>query len=389
MEEIQKAMNQAENAIDHLLEAMRSHLYMDTDRVFNNKQTFPAMVKFLDKLGGRFPDQKIMAQTLHWYINAAIWGRYGGSTASQIDEDLSAIETNDPLEALHRNLRQRQGERPVTHENFDQNYTKSRFYPLIYIMSRVHEARDWMTGNHLRHHSLGSHTNLEMHHIFPRDYLRRHGISGNSANNIANIAFQTGETNRAIGTRAPEEYMPEIMGKWPGTLESQWIPMNPDLWKIENYEKFLQERRNLLADAANEMIAALGSGILPPDSTGTQTSSAVTKLEGPIAGEEALPEEEYEVLMNMNLYTIEKGLAPGQMAYEVLDPDTDELSATLDLAWPEGLQAGYSPPIALLIDEDDSTKQAAADAGFRIFTSVAGVRRYIEREILAEEAVPS
>ena len=87
-------------------------------------------------------------------------------------------------------------------------------------MSRVHDARDWGTGNQLRHHSLGDHTNLEMHHIFPRAYLRRNEVSANDINNIGNIAFQTRETNRMIGMRTPKEYMPEVMERWPGTLAS-------------------------------------------------------------------------------------------------------------------------------------------------------------------------
>ena len=110
-----------------------------------------------------------------------------------------------------------------------------RLYPLLYILSRIHDARDWGTGNQLRHHSLGDHTNLELHHIFPKDYLRRNGVAANDANNMGNIAFQTRETNRSIGSTAPVEYMPSVSINWPGALESQWIPMDPELWKVENY----------------------------------------------------------------------------------------------------------------------------------------------------------
>ena len=77
---------------------------------------------------------------------------------------------------------------------------------MLYVMSRFHEARDWGTSNLLRSHSLGDHTNLEMHHIFPRAYLRCKGVSANDANNIGNIAFQTRETNRAIEAARPRVY---------------------------------------------------------------------------------------------------------------------------------------------------------------------------------------
>ena len=55
-------------------------------------------------------------------------------------------------------------------------------------------------------------------------------------------------TNLSISDRLPEEYFPEIEQKHPGVLESQWIPTDPDLWKIANYLEFLDARRELLAE---------------------------------------------------------------------------------------------------------------------------------------------
>ena len=176
IETIQQSLAQTEIAVDHLLEAMRSHLYMDTDRVFSSKQALPVIVRYLTDRGGRFPDQATMVRILHWYLSVAVWGRFAGPTETVINQDLSALEADDPIDGLLRNLRQSQGERAVTHENFDVNYNRSRFYPLLYVMSRVHNARDWGTGNQLRHYSLGDHTNLEMHHYShghtcgPREY---------------------------------------------------------------------------------------------------------------------------------------------------------------------------------------------------------------------------
>lgn len=384
IEAIQQSLAQTEIAVDHLLEAMRSHLFMDTNRVFTSKQAFPVIVKYLTGRGGTFSDQATMARILHWYLSVAVWGRFAGPTETVINQDLTALEAADPVDALLRNLRQSMGERAITHENFDVNYNRSRFYPLLYIMSRVHDARDWGTGNQLRHHSLGDHTDLEMHHIFPRAYLRNKGISANDANNIGNIAFQTRETNRAIGARAPEDYMPEVAQYWPKTLESQWVPNDPELWRVENYQRFLEERRIRMADAANRLMNTLRNGLLPP-ATET-TAQPVTTVEPAVS--RALgsidSQDETSVLEELNRFVLEHGLAAGQIAYQVVDPDNGQLTAELDLAWPNGLQAEYSRPVAVLIDEDVPVRLAAYDAGFRVFTSSGLFRRYVEREILTD-----
>jgi len=69
--------------------------------------------------------------------------------------------------------------------------------------------------------------------------------------------------------------------------------------------------------------------------------------------------------------------------YELADPVTGEPLAVLDLAWPDGLQQGYSQPIALLIDEGREIGEAADRAGYRYFTDVDAFRTYVQREILA------
>ena len=381
-ESVKHSLQRTEIAVDHLLEAMRSHLHMDIDRVYTSKAAFPVMVKYLDNNGGRFTDQAAMARLLHWYVSVAIWGRFSGPTETVVNQDLAALNDSDPVVALLRNLRISQGERSVTHENFDLSYTKARFYPLLYMMSRIQDARDWGTGNRLRHHSLGDYTNLELHHIFPKAYLRRHGISSKDADNLGNIAFQTRETNRAIGDSGPVEYMSEVATNWPGALESQWIPAIPDLWQVENYYGFLDARRRLLADSANTMLDTLRAGMIPPadELLGPMGQRSFTSVGRTI---DSVPLDEAEILNAANSFALERGLPAGEMAYEITDQDTGEL-ITLDLAWPDGMQIGFSRPVALLIDEDDSVHSAAGDVGFRVFTSLENFCRYVERDILAQ-----
>jgi hypothetical protein len=379
---IQDALHQTERAIDYLLEVMRTHLHMDTDRVYSSKSAFPVMVKYVVDLGGSRPEQAAVARLLHWYVSVAIWGRYAGPTETIINQDLAALQAPEPFDGLLRNLRQSQGQRQVTHEDFDLNYTRARFYSLLYIMSRIRDARDWRTGNRLRHHSLGNHTNLEMHHIFPRAYLRRHGISANDTNNLGNIAFQTRETNRALGARVPSEYMPEVAASWPGALESQWIPTDPELWKVENYHRFLDARRRLLAEAADEMLETLGSGAIPPAETPPSTVRRQPAVAAVDLGDAEL-DDEVVILANANRFAIENGLPTGEIAYEIT-PEYPGEPITLDLAWPAGLQVGFSEPVALLIEEEDAVLRAVSDEGFRVFTDLPAFRRYVERNILAD-----
>ena len=376
--EIQQALELAEPAIDRLLEATQTYLGMDDNKVHKSKQAFPPMVKYLVNNNGDFPDDAAKARLLHWYISASIWGRFSGPVETAINRDLTALRSDDPIAALRQNLIREQGDRRISHENFDFNRSTGRFYSLLHILSHAGGARDWGTGQLLTGQDQDGSNALELHHIFPKSYLRDNRILPNDANKCGNLAFQTRNTNRGIRDRNPADYMPEIAAHHPGVLESQWVPNNPELWKVENYHEFLKERRRLLAEAANEFLNALSGGNLP-----SAVSAAVYG--------ELDDDEEEKILDTLNRFVTEHGLPAGELGYEIFDLNTGEPilldgePIPLDLAWPNGLQDGLSEKVAVLINEDNSVRIAANNAGFgKVFTDPDEFQKYVLKNILGE-----
>lgn len=93
--------------------------------------------------------------------------------------------------------------------------------------------------------------------------------------------------------------------------------------------------------------------------------------------------EEERMLRMCNEWVIQQGLPEGEFMHELSEPTTGEPLAILDIAWPDGLQSGYSQPVALLLDEDSETEEAANRAGYRYFTDAEDFKAYVRREILA------
>jgi len=60
-----------------------------------------------------------------------------------------------------------------------------------------------------------------------------------------------------IFNRNPEEYLRILRDRYPANLERFFIPQNEELWKIENYQEFLEVRRDLIANAINEFMENL------------------------------------------------------------------------------------------------------------------------------------
>ena len=84
-----------------------------------------------------------------------------------------------------------------------------------------------------------------------------------------------------------------------------------------------------------------------------------------------------------NAWVVERGLPRGEIAYDLADEESGETLAVFDLAWPDGLQEGFSQPVTLLLNEGRETEEAANRAGFHYFTDVGEFKEYVDREILA------
>ena len=380
--EFRDGLLRSERHVDYLLNLISSRLGLDHDRVLGSPYSFPLMVRYIDKRGGKLTDPKERDGLLYWYVQTIIWGRYSGNTEATLNQDLEAIEENSgALERLLERLRRNRGNLRVTPSDFYGWSIGARFYPLLYMLTRTHHSRDWCSGIELSNHMLGKLSHLQLHHIFPKSKLNNDDYQRSEVNALANFTFLTQECNLEVSNRDPAEYIPNYLAKQPGVIESHWIPINPELWKFENYRGFLAARRELLAQAANEFLDNLREGGVPEVESNDLVSDGTTAMSSASASG-----DEEEILLNANIWITEQGLPEGDFQYQLADETTGELLAILDLAWPHGLQEGLSQPVALLIDEDAETEKRASEAGFRFYTNTDSLKKYVEEQILATSA---
>ena len=366
----QQSLERAERSIDILLNLISGRLGLDQDRVLGSHYSFPLMARYLVDRGGNLTDHRQRDRLLYWYIHTFLWGRYAGSTETVLDQDLAAIESRD--DRLVELLRRSRGDLRLTSNDFLGWSTAARFYPLLYMLTRVQHARDWDTGVELSNQMLGKLSGLQVHHIFPKALLYKAGYKRAEANAVANFTFLTQETNLKISDHDPAVYLAEFAGSQPGAIESHWIPMDRDLWRIDRYRDFLSARRELPAEAANRFLDSLVAGSLPQ----VEAAGSVLDREAAVPRGIMSPEEE-ELLINTNIWIVEQGLPEGTFSLEIADELSGEAQAIIDLAWPDGIQEGFSDPVALMIDEDAEVERIASRAGYRVFTEVEAFRSYI------------
>ena len=381
--EVQDALTRTTKHIDTSLNLIGGRLGLDHDRVFFGRYGVSVIARYLDqrqakKLGGMSEQER--DKLLFWFVQAAMWGRFSGATESFIDQDLAALEGDGGgLDKLLEQLRLWHGGLRAEPGHFTGWSLGARFYPVLYLLTRMGEARDWGTGLPLKASLLGKMSRLEVHHIFPKAQLYKRNYRRPEVNALANFCFQTKDTNLEISDRLPEEYFPKLAARHPGGLASQWIPMDPALWRMDHFRDFLEARKALLAAELNRRMEDLLHGDTRWLASAAAVVAAPPGVPGGITSEEE--EAQFEAL---NEWMESAGFPRGAIAYDFSDQQSGEQKAVFDLVWPNGIQEKLSQPVAVLLNEEGPTLALASQAGFRCFTSIDEFKRYVTVEILGE-----
>jgi hypothetical protein len=126
----------------------------------------------------------------------------------------------------------------------------------MFLAFRSAGAKDWKSKLAISVNHAGSHHRLQFHHIFPKALLKQK-YAKREIDDIANLCFIAGKTNRQISDNPPAEYLGETLeSAGTAALDAQCIPTDQPLLQVAAYKDFLRERRERIAERLN---AFLGS----------------------------------------------------------------------------------------------------------------------------------
>ncbi len=206
-----------------------------------------------------------------WFFMSAITGRYTGSPESAMEFDLRRFNDISSADEFEETLLQ------VCRATMTRDYwditlpnelaTAAAVSPsmfayfaalnvldarVLFSHQKVSELMDPATQGHR--------ASLERHHLFPKAYLKRLGITQTrDTNQIANFAMVEWGDNAEIADLPPASYVPQLAGHF-GVHELKqmfhWHAL-PDGWEHMEYQEFLQQRRELMAGVISEAYKVL------------------------------------------------------------------------------------------------------------------------------------
>ena len=138
--------------------------------------------------------------------------------------------------------------------------------------------------------------------------------------------------------------------------------------QIQNYPAV--QALSPLADAANKLLDSLYEGVMKETSL---LAFATRHYQKGTSEEEDIAE--------VSQWMSNNGLYEGTMNHELLD-EFGNVTAIIDLAWPQGIQSGLSEPVALLLNETADTQAIVSKHGYRYYTSVLELKQYVTTTFL-------
>ena len=255
---LQQAWKEAKEGMHFALNFVRSNLGISSPALLSSPFLLIVLGYFGHVRGYALtPDEA--AQLRYWALLANAKGRFSrGSSETILDQDLATIKNKGGATELIDRLRLQFGRLDIAPEELEGRNSRSALFKTMFLAFHHAGAKDWRS--HLRialdHH--GSQHQLQFHHIFPKAVLRAAGYSSRDADDIANLSFISGKTNRQISDKTPAEYFPAYLDSaGESAMDAQCIPTTGDLLGTHAYPEFLRVRRRQIAERLNAYIGAL------------------------------------------------------------------------------------------------------------------------------------
>jgi hypothetical protein len=209
-----------------------------------------------------------------WFVLSLLTGRYSGSAESSIDYDSKQI-ANKPFDQFLQEVEEADLSDAFWNaslvQSLDSSVNSSPYF-LVYLASQAKANDKGFLSKEITVGDLITYRG-DIHHIFPRDFLKKNGMERGKYNQIANYVYMQQEVNIAVGNKAPDAYFSEVLEQCHGgtlkyggissldelheNLKSNCVPESIFTMTLDHYDEFLKERRKLMAQKMKEYYFSL------------------------------------------------------------------------------------------------------------------------------------
>jgi hypothetical protein len=263
-----------ETHFKRLVMILRSAGFVHRDLIGGQNAVNFAYILYLRGRAEGMPAAEIERMVRRWYIMSLLTGRYSGNPETAFDFDIRQIDARGLSTYTESVIGAELSDSfwttllPPSMETSSINSPYFRVFQAAQV--KLHDkgflSRDITVHDLILNRS-------DVHHLFPRHFLKGQGLSRGRYNQIANYALAQSEINIAVGTKPPAQYFQELLEQCDGgprkygaitdlrdlneNLRQHCIPSGIFDGLAEDYDGFLSERRSLMAERIKTYFATL------------------------------------------------------------------------------------------------------------------------------------
>jgi len=229
-----------------------------------NVVNFAYIVYLKLKSQKQLSDSEIEKYVKRWLVYSILTGRYSGSPESVFDYDIKQISQRPIQEYI---AEKEEGElsdafwNAALPQSMNTPVASSPYFH-VYLAAQVKLNDKGFLSKDITVNDLITFKG-DIHHLFPKDYLKKNGLTQGKYNQIANYVYMQSEINIKVGNKSPQEYFNIVHAKINNedssltgisslselqeNLRMNCIPENIGEMTVDNYNDFLIERRKLMA----------------------------------------------------------------------------------------------------------------------------------------------
>lgn len=197
-------------------------------------------------------------------------GRHSGGFETQFEQDIKRIQSAGDMAKFVATLEEQELSdvfwNSTLVDEFDKPTTNNPFWHMFIAAQNKLLKQSFLSKNNIARDLATD----DIHHIFPKNYLVKHGYDKSKYNRIANFVHLRNDINISVSDLAPREYLGDILSgrnnhhsdivneaDMINNFEDNAIPKILLQAEVDDYDEFLQQRQVLMAEMVREYYKGL------------------------------------------------------------------------------------------------------------------------------------
>ena len=197
-------------------------------------------------------------------------GRHSGSFETQFEQDIKRIQSAGDMAKFIATLEEQELSdvfwNSTLVDEFDKPTTNNPFWHMFIAAQNKLLKQSFLSKNNIARDL----STDDIHHIFPKNYLVKHGYDKSKYNRIANFVHLCNDINISVSDLAPHEYLGDILSggnnhhsdivneaEMVNNFKDNAIPKILLQAEVDDYDEFLRQRQVLMAEMVREYYKGL------------------------------------------------------------------------------------------------------------------------------------